>query len=139
MGKLTRKWRKTADGLSPTCKGILAQSFSCKKLGNEKPTANTVRNAEEQLYAECGQEEGTSGYLPLSLRKKISTKQDIASTEISYQFLAPKVLVLRRNEATNSSTSTHPFSAATKTLILGNLFKLVRFAITFARAVCHWG
>ena len=24
-------------------------------------------------------------------------------------------------------------------LHIGNLFKLVRFAITFARAVCHWG
>ena len=73
-------------------------------------------------------------YLPFSFRKK-----DIASTEISYQFLAPTVPVLRRNKATNSSTSTDPFSAATKTLVLGNLFKLVRFAITFARAVCHWG
>ena len=28
----------------------------------------------------------------------------------------------------NSSTSTDPFSAAMKTLVLGNLFKLVRFA-----------
>ena len=26
-------------------------------------------------------------YLPFSFRKKISTKQDITSTEISYQFL----------------------------------------------------
>ena len=69
---------------------------------------------------------------------KLSTKQDITSTEISYQFLAPKVPVLRRNKVTNSSTSTDPFSAATKTLVLGNLFKHVWFAITFARAVCHW-
>ena len=44
-------------------------------------------------------------YLPFSLRKN-STKQDIASTEISHQFLAPKVPFLRRNKATNSSTST---------------------------------
>ena len=35
------------------------------------------------------------------------------------------VPVLRRNKATNSSTSTDPFSGATKTLVLGNLFKLV--------------
>ena len=53
-------------------------------------------------------------------------------------FLAPKVPVLRRNKVTHSSTSTDPFSAATKTLVLGNLFKNVWFAITFARAVCHW-
>ena len=58
-----------------------------------------------------------------SLFEKLSTKQDITSTEISYQFLAPKVPVLRRNKVTHSSTSTDPFSAATKTLVLGNLFK----------------
>ena len=48
-------------------------------------------------------------YLPFSFQNKISTKQVIASTESSYQFLAPKVPVLRRNKATNSSTSTDPF------------------------------
>ena len=70
---------------------------------------------------------------------KNSAKQDIASTEIAYQFLAPNVSVMRRNKATNPSASTDPFSAATKTLVLGNLFKLVRSAITFARAVCIGG
>ena len=78
-------------------------------------------------------------FLPLSFRKKNSAKQDIASTEIAYQFLAPNVPVMRRNKATNPSASTDPFSAATKTLVLGNLFKLVRSAITFARAVCIGG
>ena len=95
------------------------------------------------IMLNAGRDEGTSikvtVYLPFSFEEKISTKQDIASTEISYQFLAPKVSILRRNKATNSSTSTDPFSAATKTLVLGNLFKLLRFAVTFARAVCHWG
>ena len=56
-------------------------------------------------------------YLPFSFRKNLKN-QDKASTEISYQFLAPKVLVLRRNKATYSSTSTDPFSAAMKTLVL---------------------
>ena len=37
-----------------------------------------------------------------SLFEKISTKKDIACTEISYQFLAPKVSVLRWNIPTNS-------------------------------------
>ena len=69
----------------------------------------------------------------------IYLKQDIASTKNSYQFLVPKVPVLRRNRATNSSNSTDPFSAATKAQVIGNLFKLARFAITFAREVCHWG
>ena len=50
-----------------------------------------------------------------------------------------KVPVLRKKNATNSSTSTDRFSAATKTLVLGKLFKFVRFAITFARAVRYWG
>ena len=70
---------------------------------------------------------------------KISTKHDITSTEISYQLLALKVPALRRNKATNSSTSTDPFSAATKTPVLVNLFKFERFAITFAGSFCHWG
>ena len=48
-------------------------------------------------------------YLPFSFRKKILTKHDITSMEISYQFLALKVPVLRRNKAIkNSSTSTDP-------------------------------
>ena len=99
---------------------------------------------EEQLYAKCGQDERTSTYQSycvsaLLFSKKISTKQDITSTEISYQFLVPKVPVLRRNKATNSSSSTDPISAAKKTLGLGNLFKLERFAITFTWPVCHRG
>ena len=88
------------------------------------------------IMLNAGRDERTSikvtVYLPFSFGEKISTKQDIASTEISYQFLAPKVSVLRRNKATNSSTSTDPFSAATKTLVLGNLFKLVRSC-----KICH--
>ena len=99
---------------------------------------------EEQLYVECGQDQEhlyikVTVYLPFSFRKIISKNQDITSTEISYQSLASKVPVLRKINATNSSTSTDAFSAATKTLVLGNLFKLVRFAITFAWAVRYWG
>ena len=114
-------------------------SVRCKKLSNQKPTANTVRNTRRttlrwtniclsKLLCIC----------PNLFSKKISTKHDIASTKNSYQFLVPKVPVLRRNRATNSSTSNDPFSAATKAQVLGNLSKLVRFAIIFARAVCHW-
>ena len=128
------------------------QGYSCpklyisfKKLTNQKRSANTFRNIrrttlcwmrgkiEELLFIKV------TVFLPLSFRKKNSAKQDIASTEIAYQFLAPKVPVLRRNKATNPSTSTDPFSAATKAFVLGNLFKLVGSAITFARAVCIGG
>ena len=95
---------------------------------------------EEQLLAECGQDERTSIYksyrvFALLFSKKISTERYIVSTEISYQFLGPKAPVLRRNKATNSSSSTDQISAVTNTLVLGNLFKLERFAITFARPV----
>ena len=107
------------------------QRYSCpklyisfKKLSNQKRSANTFRNIrrttlcwmrgkiEELLFIKV------TVFLPLSFRKKNSAKQDIASTEIAYQFLAPKVPVLRRNKATNPSTSTDPFSAATKTFVL---------------------
>ena len=119
------------------------QGYSCPKLH-----WNWVQFAtqEERLNAECGAD-WKNFYLSkllcfcpsLNFWKGISTKQNIASTGIAYLFLAPKVPVLRRNTATISRTSTDQFSATTKTFVLGNLFKLVRFAITFARAVCHWG
>ena len=86
---------------------------------------------EEQLYAKCGQDERTSTYQSycvsaLLFSKKISTKQDITSTEISYQFLARRFPLLRRNKATNSSTLTDPFSAATKTLVLGIIYSSLK-------------
>ena len=139
--QIEENYRRTISYLQ----GYSSTKLYCRKLGNQKPTANTVRNArrttlcwmrgkvKEQLSIKL------TMYLPPSLLEKISTKQDIASTKIFYQFLAPTVPFLRKNKATNSSFSTDPFSAAMRTLVLGNLFKLVRFVITFARAVCHWG
>ena len=58
----------------------------------------------------AGQDEITSIYqrywvFSLPFSQKISTKHKITATEISYQFLALKVTVLRRNKATNSSCS----------------------------------
>ena len=85
-----------------------------------------------QLYAECGTRLNNS-YLskllcifPSLFAKKISRKQDITSTEISYQFLARRFPLLRRNKATNSSTLTDPFSAATKTLVLGIIYSSLK-------------
>ena len=48
-------------------------------------------------------------FLPFSFRKKISTKQNIAFTEIAYQSSAPTFPVSRRNKPTNFSTSTDLF------------------------------
>ena len=72
-------------------------------------------------------------YVPL-FWKQILTKQNIASTKNSQEFFASPVPVLKRNKATNFSTSTEPsiFSTAMKSLEFGNLFKLLRLSITFA-------
>jgi len=48
----------------------------------------------------------------------ILTKQNIAYTKNSQQFLASQVSVLRGNKATNSSTSNIPFSVALKAFVL---------------------
>ena len=48
-------------------------------------------------------------YFPFSFSQK-NLNEARYNTEISYQFLPKKVPVLRRNMATNSSTSTDPFS-----------------------------
>ena len=131
LWKLTHKQRKTADGISHSYlkSGILAHSFSCKELSDQKPTANTMRNTRRTTL--CWMQ---SKYLSTSVHL-FSKTLNITSTEISYQFLAPKGPFFRRNKVTNSSSSTDPFSAAAKTLVLGNLFKHVWFAITFARVV----
>ena len=75
------------------------------------------------LMLNAGQTERTSIYqsycvLAFLFLKKISTKQNIASTEIAYLFLAPKVPVLRRNKATISSSSTAHFELQRKPLYL---------------------
>ena len=77
-------------------------------------------------------------YLPFSFRENLNKARYSIYGNL-LPVLAPKVLVLRRNKATNSSISTDLFPPATKTLVLGNLFKLVLFAITFVPAVFFWG
>ena len=74
---------------------------------------------EEQLYAECRAGLKTSihqtyfVFVPL-FWKPILTRQNIASTRNSQEFLASQVSVLRRNKATNSSTSNRPFFSCTE-------------------------
>ena len=78
-------------------------------------------------------------YLRLSIRKKVSQKQNIASMETSYQ--VPKVPVLGEiKPPTPVRLSIHFFmKGRMKTVVLGNLFKVFRLAITLARADFHWG
>ena len=92
-----------------------------------------------------GQDEKNSIYhtyfvfVPL-FSKPILTRQIILSTKNSEEFLASQVSVLRRNNTAPTPVLliVH-FSAALKALVLGNLFKVFRLDITFAREVCHLG
>ena len=99
---------------------------------------------EEQPYAECGTRlknfhSSNFVFVPL-FWKPILTKQNIASPKDSQQFLASQVCVWRRNKATNSSTSYHPFFSCTESPYTWyNLFKLFRLVVTLAREVCHLG
>ena len=78
---------------------------------------------EEQLYAaDAGQDKRISVYqshqtyfvfLPL-FSKPILTRQIILSMKNSQEFLASQDSVLRRNKATNSSTSNRPFFSCTE-------------------------
>ena len=79
-------------------------------------------------------------FMPFSFRKKISTKHNIVSTEIAYQFSAPKVPVSRRNKATNSRTSTDLFQLQRKAMSLAIYSSLLDLSLhSHGQLVCHWG
>ena len=75
---------------------------------------------EEQLYAECGarlknfRSSNIYCICPSLFKTPILTRQNIASTKNSQEFLASQVSVLRRNKATNSSTSNRPYFSCTE-------------------------
>ena len=85
-----------------------------KKQSNQKLTANivsTIRrttlcwvrgNIKELLFIKL------TLYLSPLFWKQILTKQNIASTKNSQEFLASQVPVLKRNKATNSTACTEP-------------------------------
>ena len=107
---------------------------------NQKPKANTVSSTKT---AECGVRlknfclSKVLCIFPFLSKKISSKKQSIASTENSLQFFASKVLVLRKNKTTISRTSSYPFFSYSETLVLGNLFKVFRLAVTeLAWEVC---
>ena len=115
LWKLTHKQRKSADRLSSIWKGILTQSFIARNWIIRNLWWVQLALQEEQLHAECTMRL-KNFYLSKLLciwsflfKKKSHKKQNMASTEISHQFLASKVPILGQNKATNSSNSNHPF------------------------------
>ena len=80
---------------------------------------------EEQLYAECGQDERTSVYQSYFVFSLLFWKKNLNNVRYSINGnLLPvfstdgSPLDLRRNKTTSSSKSTNPFSAARKSLLL---------------------
>ena len=80
---------------------------------------------EEQLYAECGQDERTSVYQRYCVFSLLFWKKNLNNVRYSiHGNLLPvfstdgSPLDLRRNKTTSSSKSTNPFSAARKSLLL---------------------
>ena len=86
----------------------------------------------EQLYAECRARLNNFYLLrllctfPSFFAKNLNKAGYNIYGNLLPVFLALRVPVLRRNKATNSTTSTDPFSAATRTLVLGHLFKFLK-------------
>ena len=75
-------------------------------------------------------------HLSVHFRQKYLKKQNTASAETAWQFLASKVLVLRLLVREHLAIQ---FSTARKTLSHDNIFKISDFPITCSRAVCHLG
>ena len=80
---------------------------------------------EEQLYAECGQDERTTVYQRYCVFSLLFWKKNLNNVRYSiHGNLLPvfstdgSLLDLRRNKTTSSSKSTNPFSAARKSLLL---------------------
>ena len=90
-------------------------------------------------YNTQGRRHEMASRLPVS--KPILTRQNIASRKNSHEFLASQVSALRRNKATNSSTSNRPFFGCTERLCTCKLFKYFRLDITFGShsQICHLG
>ena len=123
---LTSKWWKTADGLSPFCKGILSESFIARNWVIRNLRRIQFAMQEKQLYAECRARLAhlfikVTVYLPFSFRKKSQQSNWYSMYGNLLPVLAPKVPVLRRSKATrcgiNSGTLTDP-------CIQQNLFSL---------------
>ena len=97
----------------PYLKGYSCLKMHCKKLSNQKLTANTVSTLRRTILSDCVvilKNLCSSNLLCIcpSLLETNLNKQNIVSTKNSQGFLASQVPVLKRNKATNSSTSNPP-------------------------------
>ena len=85
---------------------------NCKQLRNPTTdfslTYGEYSYIKERWYWRTSIYQTYSVFVPL-FWKQILTKQNIASTKNYQEFLASQVPVLKRDRATNSSTSKHPF------------------------------
>ena len=77
-------------------------------------------------------------FVPL-FSKPILTRQIILSTKNSQEFWRRKFPFRGEIKPPTPVLLTVHISAALKVLVLGNLFKVFRLDITFAREVCHLG
>ena len=108
--------------------------FSPKSLAARNWVIRNLRRIqfaiqEEQLYAECGAR-WKKFYLShlLCICPSLFETYLNEANYIIYEIKPPTPVLL-----------TVHFSAALKALVLGNLFKVFRLDITFAREVCHLG
>ena len=115
-------------------------------MSYQKPRANTVSTTRRKTLCRVRSDIKELLFIKLTyfvfvplLLKQILTKQKKASTKNSQEFLPSQVPVLKRNKATNSNTSDHPFFSCNEKPFIWLFIhdKLFRLAITFAREVCH--
>ena len=123
LWKLTRKWRQYCRRAISYLQGYSSQSFSCKNLGNQKPTANTVRSTRRTtLHWMRGKIKKLSFikhflYLSFSFRNSClnKAKYSMIYEKLSRVFSVAGFRSLRRNKANNSITSNRPFFSRNET------------------------
>ena len=100
---------------------------------------------EEQLYSECGARENyfcLSNLLsicPSLFETYLNEANYIIYEKLSRVFSVAGFRFAEKIKPPTPVLLTVHFSAALKALVLGNLFKVFRLDITFARDVCHLG
>ena len=124
--------------------GYSCLKLQCKKLSNQKHTANTVRNT--RRTTSCWMRGKIRNfYLSNLLCLSLSFRNLSQQGKLNYLQKTLKRFKRRRipfwgelKPAASVLLTVH-FSAAPKALAFGNLLKVFRLDITFARDVCHLG
>ena len=111
---------------------ILAQNFSCKKLSNQKPTANTVRNTRRTTLCWMGarlKNFHSSNLLcicPSLFETYLNKANYIIYEKLLIGFSVAGFPFWGEIRPPTPVLLTVHFSAALKALVLGNLFKVFR-------------